>query len=356
MVMVKSIGDIKITLQMRKEEIIKYIEGTLPPERELSVQKWLQADERNMKYYAWLKALYVSQGTVMESCADAPDEMERMRGIVSPRHTVRLSIWRKISVSAGVAAVVLLGLFNLWYFISNYLADSRRVELAMVPNDYKHTIYTEKGVKARIVLPDSSKVLLNCDSKITFPDKFTGPTREVYVSGEAYFEVTSDSLCPMIVTTPKKFRVEVKGTTFCINAYEDNSQARATLVEGRVDLIKSGMKGVESSIIMHPDESYLVLPDNRVVMDPDENAVQRAVAWTKGVLIFDSTPMTEVISRLKRWYGVEFVIKDKDVLNWRITATFHSESIMRIMDMLEYTTFIEYTINENIITLRKKRN
>ncbi len=341
---------------MRKEEIIECIEGTLSPERELLVRKWLQADERNMKYYAWLKALYVSQGAVTESRADTLEELHRMKSIMASAHTaVRSNIWRKIAMTAGVAAVVLLGLFNLWYFVSGYLAESRRVELAMVPQDYKHTIFTEKGVKARIVLPDSTKVLLNCDSKIIFPDKFTGPTREVFVSGEAYFEVTSDSLCPMVVTTPKNFRAEVKGTTFCISAYEDNSPARATLVEGRVDLIKSDCKGVESSIMVNPNESYLVLPDNRIILDPDKDAVERAVAWIDGVLVFDSTPMNEVISRLKRWYGVEFVIEDSAVLNWRITATFHSESIMRIMDMLEYTTFIEYTMDKNVITLRKKR-
>lgn len=339
---------------MRKEQLVKYVEGSLPPLQQREVEKWLQADSRNMDYYVWLKALYVTQGAMMQSRAESAEELKQLRDIVSPVRKVN-SGWRRLGIASCVAAVVLLVAVNVWHLSLIHLQGNRRTELSMVAEGYKHTVFTEKGVKARVVLPDSTKVLLNCDSRIIFPDKFSGPTREVYVDGEAYFEVTSDSLCPMVVSTPKNFRVEVKGTTFCINAYRDNDDARATLVEGCVDLISDGAKGVESSTVMRPSDSYVILSDNRVLLDPDEEAARRAVAWVEGVLIFDSTPMTEVISRLKRWYGVEFVIEDPAVLDWRITATFYSESINRIMDMLEYTTFIEYSMDENIITLRKKR-
>ena len=340
---------------MRKEQLVKYIEGALTRDQELEVEKWLQVDNRNMSYYAWLKALYVSQGVAMESRAESAEELKLLRDIVQPEPKKHRFVWKKIGIAASVAAVFLLGVLNVWHLVSEYKQSHKRVELSMLAEGYKHTVFTEKGVKARVVLPDSTKVLLNCDSKIIFPDKFSGPTREVYIDGEAYFEVTSDSLCPMVVTTPKDFRVEVKGTTFCINAYRDNAEARATLVNGCVDLINDEGNGLESSTIMNPDDSYIILSDNRVILDPDADAATRAVAWVDGVLIFDSTPMKEVISRLKRWYGVEFIIEDSSVLNWRLTATFHSESINRIMDMLEYTTLIEYSIDKNKITLRKKR-
>ena len=340
---------------MKKEQLVKYLEGALTQDQQLEVEKWIQADNRNLRYYAWLKALYVSQGVAMESRAESAEELKHLKKIVSPAKRIKGPVWRKMGIAASVAAVLLLAVLNIWHLVSEYYQNNTRVELSMIAEGYKHTVFTEKGVKARVVLPDSTKVLLNCDSKIVFPDKFSGPTREVYVDGEAYFEVTSDSLCPMVVTTPKNFRVEVKGTTFCINAYQDNSEARTTLVDGCVDLISKEGEGLESSTIMKPDDSYIILSDNRVLLDPDVNAAEQAVAWVDGVLIFDSTPMKEVISRLKRWYGVEFIIEDSSVLNWRLTATFHSESINRIMDMLEYTTLIEYSIDKNKITLRKKR-
>ncbi len=340
---------------MRKEELVKYIEGELTPERERVVEAWLQADNRNMEYYAWLKALYISQGMTAER-AESAEETAWLRTLISPSGNACCGLWKKVAYAGAVAAVLIIGIFNIWYFVSTFVSGSERVELAHIPEGYKHTIYTDKGVKAHVVLPDSTKVLLNCDSRIVFPDKFSGPTREVFVSGEAFFEVTSDSLCPMVVTTPKKFRMEVKGTTFCISAYEDDPSARATLIEGSVDLISEGIKGAEAETIMRPNDSYIILSNNRVVLDPDDEAASRAIGWTNGALIFDRTPMKDVISRLKRWYGVEFIIEDEDVLSWRITATFHSESIMRIMDMLEYTTFIDYSMDENVITLRKKRN
>ena len=340
---------------MRKEELVKYIEGELTPDRERAVEAWLQADNRNMEYYAWLKALYVSQEMPVER-AESAEETAWLRALISPSGDARCGLWKKMAFAGAVAAMLIIGIFNIWHLVSTLVSDGERVELAYIPEGYKHTIYTEKGVKARVVLPDSTKVLLNCDSKIVFPDKFSGPTREVFVSGEAFFEVTSDSLCPMVVTTPKNFRVEAMGTTFCISAYEDDPSARTTLINGRVDLISAGIKGAESETIMRPNDSYVILSNNRVVLDPDDEAANRAIGWTNGALIFDRTPMKEVISRLRRWYGVKFIIEDEDVLSWRITATFHSESIMRIMDMLEYTTFIDYSMDENVITLRKKRN
>ena len=79
-----------------------------------------------------------------------------------------------------------------------------------------------------ITLPDSSRVWLNSDSRISYPDEFTGNKRVVSLSGEAYFEVTKDSLHPMVVLTNKDFTVEVLGTTFNIRSYENDATAETT--------------------------------------------------------------------------------------------------------------------------------
>ena len=154
---------------MRKEQLVKYLEGALTPSQELEVEKWIQADSRNMRYYSLLKAIYVSQGMAMESRAETVEELEKLKKIVSPIKRINGPVWKKIGIAASAAAVLFLAVLNVWHLVSEYYQNNTRVELSMVAEGYKHTVFTEKGVKARVVLPDSTKVLLNCDSRIIFP-------------------------------------------------------------------------------------------------------------------------------------------------------------------------------------------
>lgn len=152
-----------------------------------------------------------------------------------------------------------------------------------------------------VVLPDGSKVWLNAGSTISFPAVFSGKTRDVAVTGEAYFEVAQKVNEPFRVTT-KKMTVLVLGTHFNINAYEDEPVTHTTLLEGSVQVEVNKQK-----IQIRPgDQAQLNNAGSLSVTQPN---ITEVVAWQKGYLQFDNTPLEEVFRQIGRWYDVEVVFK-----------------------------------------------
>lgn len=346
---------------MKKEFLIRYLDGELDEQEEKVVLSWLEKDSRNMDYFISLKSLYTSV-TMPDSIAGSPSELAMLKKIMSgnSRPSSGRRRLQRIAAWTAIASLIVLGILNI-YFLTRTTTPEAGVRgrelLSYIPEGYKHEIYTEKGVKANITLPDSSRVLLNCDTRIIFPDRFTGPSREVFISGEAFFEVASDSLVPMVVTTPKNFRIEVIGTTFNVRSYEDEDESQATLLSGQINLIsKSGKKNEKEVVtVLRPNESYIIKTDNTLKTIASASAISKEVAWKDGRLIFDLTPMRDIIIKLERWHGVEFIVRDPDVLDYKITGSFKSESVVQIMEMIKYTSLIDYSITENKITLSKKR-
>ena len=147
-----------------------------------------------------------------------------------------------------------------------------------------------------------------------------GPTREINISGEAFFDVVSNPNKPMIVSTNKNFKVEVPGTKFNIRSYENDTEAQTTLFSGSIKLTrKLSSTGREVTTLLRPKESFVL----REYMAPVlilQSDTSKQVAWKEGKLLFDSTPMLEVIKKLERWHGTEFIVKDQEILNYKITA------------------------------------
>jgi ferric-dicitrate binding protein FerR (iron transport regulator) len=344
---------------MKKEFLIKYLNGELDEQGERTVLAWLKKNSHNMDYFISLKSIYTSV-MMPDSIAESPVELATLKKIMFYDGSHHRRKIRRIAAWAAIASLLIIGISNI-YLLTRTTAPAAGIKghelLSYIPEGYKHEIYTEKGVKANITLPDSSHVILNCDTRIVFPDHFTGPTREVFISGEAFFEVTSDSLVPMVVTTPKNFRIEVTGTTFNVRSYEDEEESQATLLSGRVNIIsKAGKKdGKEVVTVLRPNESYVIKTGNTPQIIASESDISKEVAWKDGRLVFELTPMRDIITKMERWHGVIFIVKDPEVLDYKITGNFKSESVVQIMEMIKYTSLIDYFMTENMITLFKKR-
>lgn len=223
-----------------------------------------------------------------------------------------------------------------------------RIELAEMPQERVHTIYTEKGVKSVVELPDGSTVQLNSDTKITYPDTFIGDTREVLLSGEAYFRVKGDSSRPMIVNTVKGFQIKVLGTEFNVKSYENDDFSSTTLYNGSIHLITPTS---ETKIVPH--EQVMINKKNQITrLKPV--ILEDTRAWTQGRLVFDETPISEVVKMLERWHGVTVQVKDPVILNYKITAEFKSESIYQIMYIIKSCSLIDYTISENTVVMTSR--
>ncbi len=160
-------------------------------------------------------------------------------------------------------------------------------------------IATPKAREFQLVLPDGTMVWLNAASSIRYPTVFAGNERKVEITGEAYFEVAKHVKMPFVVNVNNSIEVQVLGTHFNVNAYENESAIMTTLLEGMVKVIKGG----EQSVI-RPGEQAQVKDHIHVAKDVNTDKV---MAWKNGVFDFENTSLEEVMRQLERWYDIEVV-------------------------------------------------
>lgn len=154
-----------------------------------------------------------------------------------------------------------------------------------------NTMTTPRGGQYKLVLADGTKVWLNAASSITYPTSFLSDHREVSISGEVYFEVAKDKTRPFRVSITGGEVIEVLGTQFNVNAYEDEPSMKTSLLEGSVRIGQQLLK---------PGEMYSagkVAPDN----------VEQAISWKNGVFNFQDKSLQEVMRQLSRWYDITVV-------------------------------------------------
>lgn len=261
-------------------------------------------------------------------------------------------IGKILSYSIAASLIILLAL-NLKF---NWLVDSAtpqktEVLTSLLPTESVNTLYTAKGMKGETILPDGSKVILNSDSKITYPAKFTGSTRDIEFSGEGYFEVRQDSLCPMVIRCNKNFKVMVYGTTFNIKSYNDDDNAKTTLISGSIKVIEN-IGGKEFIRNIAPNQTYIIERITQTTKIEKKVNTEKVCQWKDGILSFDSTPLHEAAKILERWHGVKISITNNSLLDIPITATFTTESIVQIMDLFKFSAFINYEIKDNVVVIK----
>jgi transmembrane sensor len=161
-----------------------------------------------------------------------------------------------------------------------------------------HTITTPKGVTYQLILQDGTKIWLNTASTITYPVAFNGATRNVKITGEAYFEVAKNKRQPFIINA-NGTNIKVLGTTFNISAYAEDKSVKTTLLEGAVEVSKNNKQ-----VTLVPDQQAVVsnAGDDMAVLKVD---AAEAVAWKKGYFIFHHDDIKTVMQTIARWYDVE---------------------------------------------------
>jgi ferric-dicitrate binding protein FerR (iron transport regulator) len=163
-----------------------------------------------------------------------------------------------------------------------------------------NTLTTPRAGQFQLALPDGTKVWLNNASSLRYPTSFSGPTREVQLTGEAYFEVAKNSTQPFLVKVPEG-TVRVLGTSFNIKAYTDEPAIKATLLTGKVSINTATHQS-----ILSPGEQGVFDQDGIITVakniDTDE-----VIAWQRGFFNFTGASLNEVLHQLARWYDVEVV-------------------------------------------------
>lgn len=201
-----------------------------------------------------------------------------------------------------------------------------------------NTISTPRGGQYQVTLSDGTKVWLNAASSIRFPVSFTGAERRVSVKGEAYFEVAHDQSRPFKVELNTS-EIEVLGTHFNVNAYDDEASVKTTLLEGKVKLTA---KDNASPFILLPGQQSAIDNDGNITLQKDADT-EEAVAWIHGNFQFKSAELHTILRQISRWYDVD--IEYKGNLNPYFTGQLpRSESVYTVFKHLSMTGTVHFTI------------
>lgn len=260
---------------------------------------------------------------------------------------------------ARYAAVVLVGVFLSSVFFlykKNVRTEDGVAEIHKVSNRHQIMEYTSPaGARLKVVLPDSTVVWLNGKSKITLSKTFGEKDRDVSLQGEAFFDVSPNRILAFTVKT-KNVDIKAYGTSFNVFAYPDEKAVETVLLSGIVSVQKR-TKGifVQSEEVMLKPNQKATYSEVAETIDVKNVESEPYRSWTEGTLIFNDTPMDEVIKKLEYFFNVVIVVKDPSVLKYRFSATLENNSIEQIMKYLSYSSPIEYVFTKSKITVTQKK-
>ncbi|MFC2137760.1 FecR domain-containing protein, partial [Bacteroidota bacterium] len=212
-----------------------------------------------------------------------------------------------------------------------------------------NTLETPRGGEYTLILSDGTRVFLNAETKLVFPEIFIENTREVTLEGEAYFEVAKLDSKPFIVKT-KKYDVKVYGTVFNVSAYENDINIHTTLVEGSV--------GINLN-----NEEIRLIPGEQINYNKEDDEISKKkvdtyvyTAWKEGKFVFEQESLENILNRLSRWYNTEVHFETEKLKNYHFSGTLNRyDNIDEILDMIALTTNIEFKISDNMILVKKKK-
>jgi len=205
-------------------------------------------------------------------------------------------------------------------------------------------IETPIGGKYQVNLPDGSKVWLNSSSSLRFSALFNGDTREVELSGEAFFDVSKNKSKPFKVITKDQI-VEVLGTQFNINSYSDEGPIKTTLIEGSVKIIYK-----DKVVLLSPGQQFQPKESVAKVVEADTEEV---VAWKDGYFVFKNEDIRSIMRKLSRWYNVE-VNYSGNVPEVGFGGNIsRSKDISEVLDVLQLTNAVHFKVEGRRITVMR---
>jgi ferric-dicitrate binding protein FerR (iron transport regulator) len=326
-----------------REALARYFSGEATVEERANVDAWRQASAENKRVFAQFEKIWQGAAEKLPQLPDADQTWAELAAKLefpnqkpaakifamkkTPQPGARKFSWSDRYVWAA-AAILVLGFATILYqFLYN-------------ANELK-TISAAYGRRESLKLPDGSLAQLNSGSEIKFYKKFSDSARFVMLSGEAYFEVTPGRR-PFYVNTDNA-QIRVLGTKFGIWARQE--QTRVIVREGRVSL--RAAKGFpETAVVLAANQASVCHQQNNPEA-PRTIAANHLLGWLEEKIVFDQTPLAEVIAELQRVYNVSIELANPALGQNTITGSFQKKTIASILASICLTLNLRYTKEKN---------
>jgi transmembrane sensor len=185
-------------------------------------------------------------------------------------------------------------------------------------HDSPYVLVVPFGKKAKVKLSDGSRIWVNAGSRIIFPNRFSSQKRDIYLVGEAYFEVAHDQRKPFRVKT-STVTVQVLGTSFNVSSYPDDDFVSAVLKEGKIRMEENDASVFNSSVELSPNQIAVFKKDGKGIQVRKTNQ-EFYTLWKEGVLKFENAEINSLIIKVERYYNISLELKSPAIGKERITG------------------------------------
>ncbi|MEP7141410.1 MAG: FecR domain-containing protein [Ferruginibacter sp.] len=210
-----------------------------------------------------------------------------------------------------------------------------------------NTLSVPRGsTPVKLVLGDGSEVWVNVASSITYPTAFAGRERKVEITGEAYFEITKNKEMPFVVKRMNDdAQVQVLGTHFNVNAYDDEASMKVTLLEGAIDVSKSGIHNV-----LKPGQQAMI--ENQMIKLINDVDLEEVMAWKNGRFYFEGADIKTIMRQIEKWYNIRVTYQSEIKYSF-VAKISRDENASEILQILELTDMVHFKIEGDQITVTK---
>ena len=321
------------------EIIIRYLDGTATD----SDKEQLLTDKNLHSYSEFRDVWFASQSNSsvhsdMEKALKRLEkrikgkESEKKINIVSP-----YNFYKTARVAAFFALLFIIGI--TFYHIGRNVTKKDILIL-------NHLI-TDSGSKRRFVLPDSTIVWLNSNSKLEYPTTFSESSREISLEGEAYFEVSHDVNKPFHVHAGD-MDIEVLGTHFSVENYPDKKGVEAVLAEGRIKVTGSE---IPVPLVLEPGELIRYDKSNKQTVVKKVDA-ENYISWIQNELTFDNAKLADIVMNLKKWYSIDIECDSSIGQNLSMSFTLHKgEDLDEILKAMTLIIPVRYYWKDNVLNI-----
>jgi transmembrane sensor len=359
--------------------LIQYLSGSASKEEREQVLAWIDKDPSHKKQYDELKKYY--QLTYM---AQKPSGFSIEKGW----NRVRVGYYKQLYVNSTrdnktertrvirqfllpVAASLIVA-----FMAGSLLKDKWFAPVGKTSMAYNEII-VPLGAKSQVLLPDSTRVWLNAGSKLRYPAVFSKKNREVFLEGEAYFDVTKREK-DLFVVNASDIQVKVYGTKFNVKAYPEEGEILTTLVSGSVSIDLKNIAGDNKTLWLKPNQTATIkkTPEfqfadkTSTIAPPDAIASVHALdslvlvksmdtepitSWKDSIWVIRGEELEKLAIKLERRFNVKISFEDEGIKKYKFSGSLIEETFEQVINIIQASAPVKYTIENNHVKLREDK-
>lgn len=337
--------------------LARYMDGECTSQGRKKIEEWTRADSENQEKLQQFQRIWNTSAQnrdILQNLFDADEQWDELLMRLGDEKVRHDSTFQSSSIHSMTQKVVRIAAIFLVAGLIGVLAYQNWYQpKPEVQEPVLREISTANAQRANLTLADGTEVMLNAGSTVKFPDQFEADIREVFLEGEAYFEVVRNTDKPFVVHS-RGAVIKVLGTSFSVRSYPEDGQVRVVVQEGRVLLEPEDATESTQRTFVFAEQLGRYDLDEKKMETAQIDDMQLYLSWREGYLKFREAPVSRVARELERRYGVEVTFSDDEIKGKSLTAFLKSRSIKNVLDVIAMSLNVEYRLDENNVNFYRQ--